>query len=160
PNPTPYGASYLTGVVRRHCFIRILRHLHKTGRMCASNQSDQGHSPNQEPGAAMKLIDPFIAEFEHEAGSTRKMLEIVPQSGFDWKPHEKSMTLGKLATHIAEIPGWIPTILDQTELVLTADYRPTVCATPAEVLALFDKNIADAKKSMESKMNEEMFIPW
>ena len=50
----------------------------------------------------MAIKDAFIAELKHEASLTKKMLERVPLEKADWKPHEKSMSLGRLATHIAE----------------------------------------------------------
>ncbi|MDQ3063315.1 MAG: DinB family protein, partial [Acidobacteriota bacterium] len=48
----------------------------------------------------------FIGELQHEAATTRKVLERVPTEKFDWKPHEKSMTMGRLATHVANMFGW------------------------------------------------------
>ena len=46
-------------------------------------------------------------ELELESKTTRKLLEGVPEDAFDWKPHEKSMTLGQLASHLAENPNWV-----------------------------------------------------
>ncbi len=54
----------------------------------------------------MRLIDPSIMELDREASSTRKMLERVPEGKNEWTPHAKSMTLGKLATHVATLPRW------------------------------------------------------
>ena len=56
----------------------------------------------------MAIKDSFIAELKHESSLTKKMLERVPLDKKDWKPHEKSMTLGRLATHIAENSGGCP----------------------------------------------------
>ena len=53
----------------------------------------------------MAQKDAFIAELKQEAVNTRKILEAVPQDKFGWKPHDKSMTIGRLAAHIAEIPA-------------------------------------------------------
>jgi hypothetical protein len=55
----------------------------------------------------MPIKNSLLAELQHEAGNTRKMLERVPSEKFSWKPHEKSMTIGRLASHIAEIPLWV-----------------------------------------------------
>ena len=55
----------------------------------------------------MALKDALIAEIKHEAAATRRILQAVPEDKFDWKPHEKSMTAGRLAAHIAEIPVWV-----------------------------------------------------
>ena len=61
----------------------------------------------------MAIVDALLPEFDHEMAVTRKVLERVDDAQFGWKPHEKSMTLGRLATHVAEIPQWGHTILTQ-----------------------------------------------
>ncbi len=74
----------------------------------------------------MQIIPLILKEFEQEAKTTHKMLELVPADKFDWKPHEKSMTMKQLTTHIAELPGWITMGLTTTELDFAAgDYEPT-----------------------------------
>jgi len=60
----------------------------------------------------MPLKDAFIAELKYEGTNTRKILEKVPEDKFDWKPHDKSMTIGRLAAHIAEIPVWVNRALE------------------------------------------------
>ncbi len=57
----------------------------------------------------MNPIDATLAEISQEAATARRLLERVPAQHLAWKPHEKSMTMGRLATHIAEIPGWVST---------------------------------------------------
>ena len=64
----------------------------------------------------MTRSEALLMEFEREADKTRKMLERVPLDKADWKPHEKSFTLGRLASHVAEIPGWANVTLNQDEL--------------------------------------------
>jgi hypothetical protein len=64
----------------------------------------------------MKLTDLFLAELEREAASTRRTLERVPDGRADWKPHEKSMSLGRLATLVASMPSWIVMMVNQDEL--------------------------------------------
>ena len=54
----------------------------------------------------LKFADVLLAEFDREAGLTRRVLLRVPADRFEWRPHEKSMTLGRLVTHLAELPGW------------------------------------------------------
>ena len=54
----------------------------------------------------MPLVDALLPEFDHEMATTRKLLERLPESQFEWKPHVKSMSLGGLATHVATIPYW------------------------------------------------------
>src|SRR5215217_6504147 len=66
----------------------------------------------------MKLSQTLLPEFDQEMATTRKLLERVPEGRADWKPHDKSMSLGRLATHVAELVGWGPTILGQESLDL------------------------------------------
>ena len=61
----------------------------------------------------MKISDIMMQEFLHESRTTRKILERVPEDKLEWKPHEKSMTLGRLATHLAEIPQWADIVVNQ-----------------------------------------------
>ena len=55
----------------------------------------------------MAMTEAFIAEMDQESEATRRMLEVVPADRLDWKPHEKSMSLGQLAIHVATIPGGV-----------------------------------------------------
>ncbi len=55
----------------------------------------------------MDIIPALLKEIEAEAGTTRKMLQLIPADKFSWKPHEKSMSLQNLAVHIAELPSWV-----------------------------------------------------
>ena len=73
------------------------------------------------------MKDALLAEYDHEMATTRRLLERVPESALGWKPHDKSMTLGQLAGHIANIPYWGSAILDGTCFDLAAagpDARP------------------------------------
>jgi uncharacterized damage-inducible protein DinB len=85
------------------------------------------------------------AELEQEAKSTRKMLERVPAEKLSWKPHEKSMSLMQLAVHVAEIPSWTRPSITQPELdFATFDYTPPTVTSADDLVAIFDKNVADA----------------
>jgi DinB family. len=66
--------------------------------------------------ASNAIATSLIAELEHEGAVTRKVLERIPPEKFDWKPHEKSMTMGRLATHVAEMHGWTKFTVEQPEL--------------------------------------------
>jgi len=67
----------------------------------------------------MKLTELFLAELDREAPRTRRALEQVPTGKDDWKPHDKSMALGRLAGLVASMPSWISLVIDQDELDLT-----------------------------------------
>ena len=77
------------------------------------------------------LSQAFIAEIKHEAASTKRILERVPEGKFDWKPHEKSMSLGRLATHVAEMPGFLHGILTIDDFDFAkGHYKPSIANTP------------------------------
>ena len=64
----------------------------------------------------MSINQAFISELDYEFVSTRKLLERIPTDKFDWKPHEKSMSMGQLSAHVADMFSWLPTILETDEL--------------------------------------------
>jgi uncharacterized damage-inducible protein DinB len=85
----------------------------------------------------------------------------VPEKQLSWKPHAKSMTLGRLASHIAETPSWAKPILT-TELfnMDPATYKPTDFTTVKDLLAAFDKNVAAATGIMKAAKDEELLKTW
>lgn len=109
----------------------------------------------------MALIDGIITELEMESATTRKMLERVPEEKFGFKPHEKSMSLGALASHLAENPMWVGSTMDVDELDMdTADYKPYMASSTAELLAAFDKNLAEALSKMAGQTDEHLMAMW
>jgi uncharacterized damage-inducible protein DinB len=105
----------------------------------------------------MPIKDAFIAELKHESGLTKKMLERVPLDKKDWKPHEKSMTLGRLATHVAEIPHWTSDIIHIDVYDFQKNYTPGITAsTQEELIKIFQKKLDTAIADLE-KMNDEDF---
>jgi hypothetical protein len=68
------------------------------------------------------IRDGLLAEYDHEVATTRRLLERLPDEKLDWKPHEKSMSLGGLATHLGNIPNWSSTILNQLHFDLERAY--------------------------------------
>ena len=107
------------------------------------------------------MIDLFVKELETEAKTTRKMLAIVPNDKYDWKPHEKSMTVRTLATHIAELTTWVSMVLNTTELdFATNAYSPVAINNTKELLAYFEKCLLDGKASMEKAKEEQLNDNW
>ena len=99
----------------------------------------------------MRLIEPYIMELDREASSTRKMLERVPEGKNEWAPHPKSMTLGKLATHVATIPSWASSLKeDGFDIGVNSVDVPFPPPTTVGLLALFDKTIAEAKAALNA----------
>ena len=111
------------------------------------------------PGTGTKaLANFFLAELEKEVKPTRKMLERVPMERAAWQPHPKSMPIGGLATHVANLPTWIAMTLNLDELDIAPVGEPPFKMEPfasaSEMLAAFDKNVEDARKVLESATDE------
>ena len=111
----------------------------------------------------MAIKDGLLPEFDHEMGTTRRLLERVPESEFGWKPHDKSFALGHLAAHIANLPTWIGMTLDATEFD-AADFgdeaRPRPPASRAELLARFDANAKQARAKLDDQIDPAFLVPW
>lgn len=109
----------------------------------------------------MNPIEAILLEMSHEAATTRRLLERVPAQHLAWKPHEKSMSLGRLATHIAEIPGWVSTILDKDGFdVGASNYTPQTAASVAEVVEMFDRNVAAAEAAIRRQTMDRLSATW
>lgn len=107
------------------------------------------------------IASALIAEMEHEAATTRKCLERIPAEKFDWKPHEKSMSFGKLASHVAEMFGWTPATLQQPELDFAKfDYKPFEPATTEDLVEFLDKNVAEAIDVLRNTPDEVFMEDW
>lgn len=94
----------------------------------------------------------LIAEFDRETAGTRKILEAIPENAdFAWKPHEKSMTLGRLAAHVSDTNGdWAMHTLTRDRLDWTPDMNPTDPANRKELLARFDKQVSESRAALDS----------
>ncbi len=112
----------------------------------------------------MPINQALLGEFEHETANTRKALERVPEDRFDWAPHAKSMKLGRLAQHLAEIPGWAKDTIDRDFFDVAPEgksFAPEPVRTRAEILALFDKNVAAGRKALAGATDDaQMMKPW
>lgn len=109
----------------------------------------------------MKLIDSLITEFDHEAETTRKHLERLPNDQLDWRPHEKSFTAGGLAGHITEMFGWTVAIFTQDGIDFDPKtYKPYQPTSVADLLKTFDDNVAKSKQAMAGATEDTLDQPW
>lgn len=108
----------------------------------------------------MLVRDFFIPEYQKELKSTRRMLERVPMEKADWKPHEKSMTLGELAKHVAEIPNWMTLILTTDDLDFKKWYSPITAETNEELLKTYDEISARAMEELKEATDETFHGNW
>ncbi len=107
------------------------------------------------------IASAFIAEIQQEAAVARKCLERIPAEKFDWKPHEKSMAFGKLASHVAEMFGWTGATLQQPELDFAKmDYKPLDPASNEDLVEFFDKTVAEAIDVLRNTPDEVFLEPW
>ena len=109
----------------------------------------------------MEIIPMLLKEMEQEAQTTRNFLALVPDDKYDWKPHAKSMTMGNLATHIAELPSWVSMTLHTSELDFAAQpYQPSGINNTKDLMANFEKHLTGAKTDLSSTNEEELKKDW
>ena len=109
----------------------------------------------------MGMIDGMIPEFEHEAALTREVLLRVPEEKWEYKPHEKSMSMRELASHLAENPMWAEGTIEQDVMEIdTATYKSYVAADTTEMMKTFDGYVAAAKKAMAGVTDEQLLATW
>lgn len=112
----------------------------------------------------MNISDALLPEFDHEMATTRKLLERVPEGKLDWQPHEKSMKLGQLSTHIAEMPTWAGMTINRDSLDIAPvdgpSYVPKTFNTTEDLLAYFDGNVKEAREVLANTSNEKFFENW
>ena len=108
----------------------------------------------------MTLADWFLAQLDAEAARTRRALEVVPDRP-DWKPHDTSMPLGRLAMLVARMPTWFPLIIEHDDLDLTAGHVPqTPLRTPWELVEAHDDGVASARRALEGTNDALLDRPW
>lgn len=111
----------------------------------------------------MAIKDSLLPEFDHELATTRRLLDRVPDQELAWTPHARSMTLGKLAGHIANLPYWCTLTLERT--VLDLDHLgalgpPADPTSRAALLQRFDTNVAAARARLLTVTDAELLAAW
>src|SRR5919201_2931463 len=107
----------------------------------------------------MSIIDALLQEMDQEARTTRRVLERVPQAHLAWKPHEKAMTLGQLAMHVAVVPGAVAAGAAQREIQRPIFAQPAI-SDVSELLPLLDESLAKARTLLGQFSDEEMQATW
>ena len=108
----------------------------------------------------MPISQMILPEFDEEMKNTRKILERVPEDRLDYKPHEKSMTLGRLAGHVAELPGWGKITIEVDHLDIQPGQQPYIAQSRKELLDTFDKNVSGARAAIAGTTDEHMQKIW
>ncbi|MCF4102520.1 DinB family protein [Gillisia sp. M10.2A] len=106
----------------------------------------------------MKIEEILVPELKHEAAITQKFLKRIPNDKMDWRPHPKSMTMGELGNHLAEIPGWITGTMETDEMDMEG-YEPTRFKSATDLEQAFQKNVTEATKAL-NKPDEDFQKNW
>ena len=111
----------------------------------------------------MAMKDGLLPEYDHEMATTRRLLERVPYAESEWRPHERSMTLGQLAGHVAFLPQWGTVTLQQTAFDLDSGdeaFRPRPPASTEALVKEFDERVASARGLLATVTDAELLTPW
>jgi uncharacterized damage-inducible protein DinB len=112
----------------------------------------------------MSYADMILPEFDQEMANTRKALERIPDDKLDWQPHPKSHTIGWNANHLADLPNWLVLTLTTPSLDIApvggAAYALPKLTTRQEIVDLFDRNVAAARKALSEVKDEDVAAPW
>lgn len=112
----------------------------------------------------MTIAQSMLSEFDQEMQNTRKTLERVPDDKWNWKPHEKSGTLGWLSGHVASLPGWLTMTLNTEQFdyapVSGPSYQPPKIENRKDALAAFDKESAEARAALAKASDQDMMATW
>ncbi len=109
----------------------------------------------------MEIREMFLPEFDQEMKKTWAILERVPEGKPDFKPHEKSMALGKLAAHTAQLPEFAVRIVELPELDFSkSDMKPLVMDSRQQLLTAFDALVEKARAAIAKSSDEEWQTKW
>ncbi len=108
----------------------------------------------------MTISETLLPEFDQEMVNTRAMLECVPEEKFGWKPHARSMTMGRLASHIAEMASWAVYTIKQDQLELTPDMKPFIATTKSELMDSLSSFVAAAREAIAGADDDHLLKTW
>ena len=121
--------------------------------------------PTAAKGPAVTLTSLFLDELDREGPLTKRALERVPEGRDDWKPHAKSMPLGRLANLVAMMPGWITMMIERDDFDLnppggSSGQFSSQARTPSDLLTMVDEGVAGAKKALRQTTDAHLMKPW
>ena len=112
----------------------------------------------------MAIAESILPEFDHETATTRTLLERVPEDRAAWKPHQKSMSLGQLAMHIANLPQWASIALERKEFDTNPPdgtrVTPPAFESAAHLLQAYDANVSAARALLARTTDAELMVQW
>jgi uncharacterized damage-inducible protein DinB len=109
----------------------------------------------------MKIAETLLLDFDSEIGNTRRLLERIPESDPQWKPHEKSMPIGRLALHVARLPEFCTRILSTEELDFDREKFPDLrFESTAHLLAELERTAGEARSRLAASSDEDLAKKW
>jgi uncharacterized damage-inducible protein DinB len=136
---------------------RYLVLIHGRGGRFSENQTISWENP-------MSYAETILPEFDQEMANTRKVLERIPDDKLDWKPHPKSHTIGWNANHVADLPNWLVMVLNTPSLDIAPvggqAYTSPKLSSRQDILELFDRNVAAARKAITEVKEADAGSPW
>jgi uncharacterized damage-inducible protein DinB len=113
----------------------------------------------------MTIAQKLLPEFDEEFAATRKFLALVPDDKLTWKPHDKSMELGRLAWHLVDFPAWVLAIVAQDALKLTEEDGAAMMLAwegkkRADMLAKFDQGLPEVRAALAKATDAELEQHW
>jgi uncharacterized damage-inducible protein DinB len=108
----------------------------------------------------MSIAQSLLPEFDQEMANTRKMLERLPEDKLDYKPDPKSMSLGRLASHVAEMSGWLPSMVQTPSLDIPPDFKPFLATSRKQLLDKFDANVAESRAALAATGDQALMQEW
>ena len=108
------------------------------------------------------FIDVLLPEYDREIGSTRQLLERIPDAAFGWRPHDRSTAMGELAGHVADLPRWIAVVMtcQSCDLPSEGDEMRRRGKSTAQLLSRFDANVREARAQLVGAVDRTLCEPW
>jgi uncharacterized damage-inducible protein DinB len=108
----------------------------------------------------MSMAQNLLGEFDNEMANTRKTLERIPEDKLDYKPDPKSMSMGMLASHIAEMVGWLPAMMQSPTLDIPPEFKPFLATSRKQLLDTFDGNVKGSRAALAAASDPVMLDEW
>lgn len=108
----------------------------------------------------MSIKKSYLIELEQETKNTRRILDQIPDDKLDWRPHQKSMSLGELAAHIVELHNWVSKAIPKDVFDFKSDYTPLRVASIGDLKSILSEGLEANKAVIETMADEEWFKDW
>ncbi|MDM1296560.1 DinB family protein [Sphingobacterium sp. N143] len=108
----------------------------------------------------MSIKKSYLIELDHETKNTKRILDRIPDEKLDWRPHEKSMSLGELAAHVVELHNWVSKAIPKEVFDFKVDYQPLKVSSVAELKRVLSDGVEANKVAIESLSDEDWFKDW